>query len=136
MNKSKFFCILGILLVFGFTNCNKDSEKIVIKTNTPQEVSSHYARMTGSITSSENNIELWAYGYCLGKEPNPDMSQMQTCIYAVDPSHPDVSLPRPFDWVIPGLDPGTEYHFRAFAFITSNERPIFGEDVCFTTSGK
>lgn len=137
MNKSKFLVLMGILLIFGFTSCNKNGEKVTIKTNQPEIVNAHHAKITGTIKSLDKSInELWAYGYCLGEEPNPDMSQMVSCVYATNHDHPDVSLPRPFEYTLVGLEQETEYHFRAFAFITSNERPIFGEDVCITTSGK
>ena len=134
MNKSKFLVLLGILLIFGFTSCNKNGEKITIKTNQPEEVQAHYAKITGTIKSLDKNVnELWAYGYCLGEEPNPDMSHMVTCIYATNYDHPDVSLPRPFEYMLVGLEQETEYHFRAFAFLSSEESPIFGEDISFTT---
>lgn len=133
MNKSKFFCLLGILLVFGFTSCNKNGAKITIKTNQPEEIGADYARITGTIKSLDKNLnELWAYGYCLGEEPNPDMSQMVTCVYATNYDHPDVSLPRSFEYTLVGLEPETEYHFRAFAFL-NEDSVIFGEDISFTT---
>ena len=46
--------------------------------------------------------------------------------------HPDLSLPRPFEWMIPVQEAGTEYHFRAFAIVW-NEKPVFGKDISFTT---
>ncbi len=133
MNKSKFLVLMGILLIFGFTSCNKNGEIVTIKTNQPETVQAHYAKITGTIKSLDKNLdELQAYGYCLGKNPNPDMDEMVIST-ASEPNHfPDLSLPRPFEWTIPGLEPNTEYHFRAFAIVW-NERPVFGEDICFTT---
>ena len=133
MNKSKFLVLMGILLVFGFTSCNKNGEKVTIKTNQPEIVQAHYAKITGTIKSLDKNInELWAYGYCLGEQPNPDMSQMVSCVYATNHDHPDVSLPRPFEYTLVGLEQETEYHFRAFAFL-NEDSVVFGEDISFTT---
>ena len=133
MNKAKFFSILGILLVFGFTSCNKNGEKVTIKTNQPETVQAHYAKITGTIKSLDKNLdELQAYGYCLGKNPNPGMDEMYFIEQQDINYHPDLSLPRPFEWMIPGLESNTEYHFRAFAIVW-NEQPVFGEDICFTT---
>ena len=127
MNKSKFLVLMGILLVFGFTSCNKNGEKVTIKTNQPEIVQAHYAKITGTIKSLDKNInELWAYGYCLGEQPNPDMSQMVSCVYATNHDH------RPFEYTLVGLEQETEYHFRAFAFL-NEDSVVFGEDISFTT---
>ena len=133
MNKSKFLVLMGILLIFGFTSCNKNGEKVTIKTNQPETVQAHYAKISGTIKSLDKDLkELQAYGYCLGKNPNPGMDEMVISI-ASEPNHfPDPSLPRPFEWTIPGLEPNTEYHFRAFA-IFWGAQTVFGEDICFTT---
>ena len=56
---------MGILLIFGFTSCNKNGEKVTIKTNQPEIVDAHHAKITGTIKSLDKSInELWAYGYC------------------------------------------------------------------------
>ena len=133
MNKSKFLVLMGILLIFGFTSCNKNGEKVTIKTNQPEIVNAHHAKITGTIKSLDKNLdELEAYGYCLGKNPNPDMSEMYLVVQQDINYHPDLSLPRPFEWMIPGLEPNIEYHFRAFA-IFWGAQTVFGEDICFTT---
>ena len=133
MNKSKFLVLMSILLVFGFTSCNKNGEKVTIKTNQPETVQAHYAKITGTIKSLDKNLdELQAYGYCLGKNPNPDMNEMYFVEQQDINYHPDLSLPRPFEWTISGLEPNTEYHFRAFAIVW-NEKPVFGKDISFTT---
>ena len=133
MNKSKFLVLMGILLVFGFTSCNKNGEKVTIKTNQPEIVNAHHAKITGTIKSLDKNLdELQAYGYCLGKNPNPDMDEMYFVEQQDINYHPDLSLPRPFEWTISGLEPNTEYHFRAFAIVW-NEKPVFGKDISFTT---
>ena len=133
MNKSKFLVLMGFLLIFGFTSCNKNGEKVTIKTNQPETIQAHYAKITGTIKSLDKNInELWAYGYCLGEEPNPDMDEMVISIATGLNDFPDLSLPRPFEWTIPGLEPNTEYHFRAFVFL-NQDSVIFGEDISFTT---
>ena len=133
MNKPKFLVLMGILLVFGFASCNKNGEKVTIKTNQPEEVQAHYAKITGTIKALDKNLdELQAYGYCLGKNPNPDMDEMIISIASEPNNFHDLSLPRPFEWMIPLQEAGTEYHFRAFAIVW-NERPVFGEDICFTT---
>ena len=124
---------MGILLVFGFTSCNKNGEKVTIKTNQPEIVNAHHAKITGTIKSLDKNLdELQAYGYCLGKNPNPDMDEMYFVEQQDINYHPDLSLPRPFEWTISGLEPNTEYHFRAFAIVW-NEKPVFGKDISFTT---
>ena len=124
---------MSILLVFGFTSCNKNGEKVTIKTNQPETVQAHYAKITGTIKSLDKNLdELQAYGYCLGKNPNPDMNEMYFVEQQDINYHPDLSLPRPFEWTISGLEPNTEYHFRAFAIVW-NEKPVFGKDISFTT---
>ena len=124
---------MGILLIFGFTSCNKNGEKVTIKTNQPEIVNAHHAKITGTIKSLDKNLdELQAYGYCLGKNPNPDMDEMYFVEQQDINYHPDLSLPRPFEWTISGLEPNTEYHFRAFAIVW-NEKPVFGKDISFTT---
>ena len=133
MKKSKFLALMGILLIFGFTSCNKNGEKVTIKTNQPETVQAHYAKITGTIKSLDKNLEeLEAYGYCLGKNPNPDMDEMYFIEQQDINYHPDLSLPRPFEWMIPVQEAGTEYHFRAFAIVW-NEKPVFGKDISFTT---
>ena len=133
MNKTKILVLLGFLLCLGFASCNKNGEKVTIKTNQPETVQAHYAKITGTIKSLDKNLdELQAYGYCLGKNPNPGMDEMYFIEQQDINYHPDLSLPRPFEWMIPGLEPNTEYHFRAFAIVW-NEQPVFGEDICFTT---
>ena len=133
MNKPKFLVLMGILLIFGFTSCNKNGEKVTIKTNQPETVQAHYAKITGTIKSLDKNLdELQAYGYCLGKNPNPDMDEMYGVVQGDTNYFPDLSLPRSFEWTIPGLEPNTEYHFRAFAIVWG-ERPVFGKDISFTT---
>ena len=133
MNKSKILILLGFLLCLGFASCNKNGEKVTIKTNQPETVQAHYAKITGTIKSLDKNLnELEAYGYCLGKNPNPDMDEMYFIEQQYINYHPDLSLTRPFEWMIPVQEAGTEYHFRAFA-IFWGAQTVFGEDICFTT---
>jgi hypothetical protein len=132
MNKSKLLVLMGILLIFGFTSCNKNGEKVTIKTNQPETVQAHYAKITGTIKSLDKNLnELQAYGCCLGKNPDPGMDELYDIRQRVD-DYTDLSLPRPFEWNLGLLEPGTEYHFRAFAIAWGDE-PVFGKDISFTT---
>ena len=134
MNKSEFVCLLGVLLILGFSSCNKNGERVTIKTNQPEIVQAHYAKISGTIKSLDKNLdELQAYGCCFGKNPNPDMTEMYDIVQGDVNYFPDLSLPHPFEWTIPGLEPETEYHFRAFALIWGEDLPVFGKDICFTT---
>ena len=56
MNKSKFLVLMSILLIFGFTSCNKNGEKVTIKTNQPEIVNAHHAKITGTIKSLDKSI--------------------------------------------------------------------------------
>lgn len=48
MLKPKSLVLLGFLLCLGFASCNQNGEKVTIKTNQPEIVNAHHAKITAS----------------------------------------------------------------------------------------
>ena len=121
--------------VVGGTGSNISSNLVVpggsiakpsVKTNAPHSVSANKAVLGGRLLSKGGDVSVlvgieWGPTTQYGHQSTHDYRIVQTSIWG--------------DWEVSinNLQPGTTYHYRAFAF--NNAGRVYGQDMTFTTPG-
>lgn len=104
-----------------FSSCKDTLPKIVVSTNEVTNITTTAATLSGKVTIEDYTV-VTELGLCWSSSPNPDVTG--------DHVFTDNTLDI-FKHTLTDLQPGTEYHVRAYAFDGTEYH--YGEDVCFAT---
>lgn len=128
---------LAILVLFA-TSCKKDSFVSVI-THSPTEITATTALCGGEFTFATDEIGPFTVGVCWSTSPKPTHNdQRVTYPYQQEPFV--INQANPWECVISGLQPNTQYYVRAFVHPSHDNSSwgtgyYYGDQVTFTTSG-
>ena len=128
---------LAILVLFA-TSCKKDSLVRVI-THSPTEITATTALCGGEFTFATDEIGPFTVGVCWSTSPKPTHNdQRVTYPYQQEPFV--INQANPWECVISGLQPNTQYYVRAFVHPSHDNSNwgtgyYYGDQVTFTTSG-
>lgn len=128
---------LAILVLFA-TSCKKDSLVSVI-THSPTEITATTALCGGEFTFATDEIGPFTVGVCWSTSPKPTHNdQRVTYPYQQEPFV--INQANPWECVISGLQPNTQYYVRAFVHPSHDNSNwgtgyYYGDQVTFTTSG-
>ena len=128
---------LAILVLFA-TSCKKDSFVSVI-THSPTEITATTALCGGEFTFATDEIGPFTVGVCWSTTPKPTHNdQRVTYPYQQEPFV--INQANPWECVISGLQPNTQYYVRAFVHPSHDNSNwgtgyYYGDQVTFTTSG-
>ena len=128
---------LAILVLFA-TSCKKDSFVSVI-THSPTEITATTALCGGESTFATDEIGPFTVGVCWSTTPKPTHNdQRVTYPYQQEPFV--INQANPWECVISGLQPNTQYYVRAFVHPSHDNSNwgtgyYYGDQVTFTTSG-
>jgi len=128
---------LAILVLFA-TSCKKDSLVSVI-THSPTEITTTTALCGGEFTFATDEIGPFTVGVCWSTSPKPTHNdQRVTYPYQQEPFV--INQANPWECVISGLQPNTQYYVRAFVHPSHDNSNwgtgyYYGDQVTFTTSG-
>jgi hypothetical protein len=128
---------LAILVLFA-TSCKKDSLVSVI-THSPTEITATTALCGGEFTFATDEIGPFTVGVCWSTTPKPTHNdQRVTYPYQQEPFV--INQANPWECVISGLQPNTQYYVRAFVHPSHDNSNwgtgyYYGDQVTFTTSG-
>ena len=128
---------LAILVLFA-TSCKKDSLVSVI-THSPTEITATTALCGGEFTFATDEIGPFTVGVCWSTSPKPTHNdQHVTYPYQQEPFV--INQANPWECVISGLQPNTQYYVRAFVHPSHDNSNwgtgyYYGDQVTFTTSG-
>ncbi len=124
-----------MLLTLAFTlACNKpddpnnggnggggENDNVRVTTYTPQDVTQTTATLGGDVIATPG-LTLTELGVCWGEDRNPTVNDMHLST---------TNWSEPFTYTVTGLEPGTSYHVRAYAF--RGLEYYYGADKSFTT---
>jgi len=128
---------LATLVLFA-TGCQKDSFVSVI-THSPTEITATTALCGGEFTFTTDEIGPFTAGVCWSTTPKPTHNDQRiTYPYQQEPFV--INQANPWECVITGLQPNTQYYVRAFVHASNDDSYwgdgyYYGDQVTFTTSG-
>lgn len=117
-SKTVYVSLLTILLLFG---CNKEENKLTVKTNAVTEITTNSAKSGGSVEVT-GNYTIGACGACWSETPSPTVNDYFTT---------DIMGSGDFISSLRNLNPDTKYYVRAYA--TTSSGIIYGEELDFIT---
>ena len=125
-------------LVLFATGCQKDSFVNVI-THSPTEITATTALCGGEFTFTTNEIGPFTAGICWSTSPKPTHDD-QRITYPYQQESFVINQANPWECVITGLQPNTQYYVRAFVHPSHDDSYwgdgyYYGNQVTFTTSG-
>ena len=128
---------LAILVLFA-TSCKKDSLVSVI-THSPTEITATTALCGGEFTFATDEIGPFTVGVCWSTSPKPTHND-QRVTYPYQQELFVINQANPWECVISGLQPNTQYYVRAFVHPSHDNSNwgtgyYYGDQVTFTTSG-
>lgn len=136
-----FLGALAVAMSVTVTGCQDDDDRIYevctdgVRLSVPDTTAVGGTYMSLTTPFGTNAQAHWTkVGYCLGLEPDPDMSNI-----VVEGQTPDgmafggVVRDGVITATVTGLKPSTTYHVRAFVSIYKGET-VYSEDVTFTTT--
>lgn len=114
---------LLLIVTMFFVGCKPEDSDVRVTTYTPQDITTTTAKCGGDVIVAQG-LTLSGLGVCWSSERNPTVadSKLSTSDWNV-----------PYVCTITNLEPGTNYHIRAFAI--RGLEYYYGEDVSFTTQG-
>ena len=128
---------MATLILFA-TSCKKDSLVSVI-THSPTEITATTALCGGEFTFTTDEIGPFTAGVCWSTSPKPTHNdQRVTYPYQQEPFV--INQANPWECVITGLQPNTQYYVRAFVHPSHDDSYwgdgyYYGDQVTFTTPG-
>ena len=133
-NVTAFFALATLVLFV--TGCKKDSFVSVI-THSPTEITATTALCGGEFTFTTDEIGPFTVGVCWSTSPRPKYND-QHVIYPHQQEPFVINQANPWQCVITGLQPNTQYYVRAFVHPSHDNSNwgtgyYYGDQMTFTT---
>ena len=113
-----------------FTTKTEGSQTGILTTTPAQDITAYSFVTGGTLTSDVLDFDFRYYGICISQSPNPTIDDNEFCV-----EEPMYYFSNPFQIVVSGLYPNTQYYYRAF--MTYGEygdfHCLYGNTLSFTT---